>query len=105
LLQAKDVDGAVELSGRALMLRDEMGGVEEDEADVFAAHVAALEAQGKKVEARAVRKRGREQVEEIARRIQDDRWRARFLMGVPAHEALGVDQDITALGTRERTDR
>jgi tetratricopeptide (TPR) repeat protein len=97
LLAAGDVNGAIEQSARALARRDAIGGVEEDDAEVFLTHALALEAAGRKLDAKPVRQRGREQVESIARRITDDRLRKRFLEEVPAHLALGVDVDVTAL--------
>jgi hypothetical protein len=97
LLAAEDIEGAIEQSQRALARRDEIGGVEEDEAEVFLTAVVALEAAGRKEEAREIRRRGRERVESIARRIADDGFRKRFLVEVPAHQALGVDVDVTKL--------
>ncbi len=97
LLEAGDVDGAVEQSERSLLRRDEIGGVEEDEAEVFLTHALALEAAGRALEAKAVRQRGRERVESIARHIADDHFRKRFLGEVPAHRGLGVDVDVTTL--------
>lgn len=95
--KAGDLEGAVELSSRAMSLLGGMGGVEEDEADVFVAAADALEAAGRKLDAKAVRLKGRERVEAIARRIEDDAFRRRFLRDVPAHRALAVDEDVTAL--------
>jgi tetratricopeptide (TPR) repeat protein len=97
LLAAGDVDGAIEQSRRALARRDEIGGAEEDDAEVFLTAVVALEAAGRKEEAREVRQRGRDRVETIARRIADDGFRKRFLEEVPAHRTLGVDVDVTKL--------
>ena len=97
LLAAGDVSGALEQSDRALARRDEIGGVEEDDAEVFLTHSIALEASGKTNEARAVRQRGRERVESIARTITDTKLRMRFLEQVPAHRSLGVDVDVTVL--------
>jgi hypothetical protein len=71
--------------------------VEEDDAEVFLTHALALEAGGRKLEAKAIRQRGRERVESIARRISDDLFRKRFLAEVPAHRELGVDVDVTKL--------
>ena len=57
----------------------------------------ALEASGRKVDARAIRLRGRERVETIARRIGDEDLRRRFLRDVIAHQKLGVDEDVTVI--------
>jgi len=83
-----EVDVALDLSGRALSLRDEAGGVEEDEAEVFAARVAVLRKAGRTAEADAIGKRGRERVREMALRIGDPAWRERFSILPAAHREL-----------------
>ena len=79
---------ALEASDRALRLRDELGSVEEDEAEIFLVHARALEASGRAGEARAVRGRGSARVREIAARIGDAEWTRRFLEDVAAHRVL-----------------
>ncbi len=88
-LDRGDAAGAVELSERAMALRDRLGSIEEDEAELFLVHARALEASGRADEAASVRARGRERVQEIAARIADPELRRGFLEDVEAHRALG----------------
>jgi eukaryotic-like serine/threonine-protein kinase len=88
LLATDDTQGALERSSRALALRDALGGVEEGEAEIFAAHAAVLRAAGRATDADEVRARGRERVRALAERIRDPVWRERFLGGSPAHAEL-----------------
>ncbi|MCZ7680939.1 MAG: AAA family ATPase [Sandaracinaceae bacterium] len=87
-LELGRTDEALASSERALELRDELGGLDEREGEVFLARALALSAAGRQEEAAAVRERGRERVREIARRIRDDAWRERFLADVAGHRAL-----------------
>jgi hypothetical protein len=83
-----DAANALPSSTRALELRDRMGGMEEDEADLFLTHARVLTALGRDAEATATLERGRARVEELARLITDDNWRQRFLEDIPAHREL-----------------
>jgi tetratricopeptide (TPR) repeat protein len=85
------VDAAVAASSRALELRDALGGVEEDEAEVFLVTSRALEAAGRVEEAADVRLRGQSRLRYIARRIADPELRERFLNEVEANRALLAD--------------
>jgi tetratricopeptide (TPR) repeat protein len=87
-------DEALQRSLRAMALRDELGGIEEDEAEVFLVHAQALAAAGRRAEAREVQARGRERLWTIAGRIGDLEWRARFLRDVPAHRALVETEEL-----------
>ncbi len=87
-LELGRTDEALASSERALALRDELGGLDEREGEVFLARALALSAADRHEEAAAVRERGRERVREIARRIRDDAWRERFLADVAGHRAL-----------------
>jgi tetratricopeptide (TPR) repeat protein len=87
-LSMGQTDAALAAATRALALRDELGSVEEDEAEVFLAYARALEAQGRLDEAQEARLRGRSRVQYIARRIADPELRERFLRDVAANRAL-----------------
>ena len=87
-LDEGDVAGALELSERALSIRDRLGGLEEDEAEVFVARIRALRAGQRPQEADAVHRRGRQRVEQLGERLADDRLRALFYEAVPAHRWL-----------------
>jgi tetratricopeptide (TPR) repeat protein len=81
-------DDALALATEAVALRASIGGMEEDEAEIFLAHALALERAGRVDEARAARARGRAIVETIGSRIGDPEWRERFRTDVAAHRAL-----------------
>jgi hypothetical protein len=85
---ADDIAGALARSERALAIRDERQGTEEDEAEVFVARAQALEAAGRADEAASVRERGRRRLREVADGISDPSWRERFVTGLPAHRML-----------------
>lgn len=87
-LRYGDAEAALEHSTRALALRDELGGLEENEADVFVTHARALRANGQPLEARDVLARGRRRIEELAAHIADPEWRERYLNGLPEHREL-----------------
>jgi predicted ATPase/predicted Ser/Thr protein kinase len=96
-LRADRPERALTWSQRAFTLLDELGGVEEDEAEVYLAHAGALEALGRSEEAAEVRARGRRRLEEVAARIADREWRRRFLEDVPAHrELMGFSPGVSA---------
>jgi tetratricopeptide (TPR) repeat protein len=82
------VDRAVEHARAAVTLRDELGGLEEDEGAVFLVLAQALEAAGDAEGAALAWTRGRAAVEATAARIGDRHWRERFVSDVPAHRAL-----------------
>jgi predicted ATPase len=85
-----DAPLALEHSTRAMALRDQLGGIEEDEGEVFLVHVDALAACGRTRAADEVRDRARTRLTELASRINDPVWRRRFLEDVPAHRGLLV---------------
>jgi tetratricopeptide (TPR) repeat protein len=87
-LAANDFAGALACSSRALELRDALGGVEEDEAEVFWTHARALAAAGEHERAAETQARGRDRLWQLARKIGDLEMRARFLRDVPVHRAL-----------------
>jgi tetratricopeptide (TPR) repeat protein len=84
---------ALQLSSRAIATRDRLGGVEEDEAEVFLVHADALSACGRGGEAAAVLERGRRRLLEVAESITEPAWRERFLRDVVAHRTLLGESD------------
>lgn len=86
-LDANQVDEAVESAERALALRDALGGIEEDEGEIFVVLARALDRAGRKDDANHVMARGRATIETAAARIGDAHWRERFL-DLPAHQVL-----------------
>lgn len=87
-LEANRPDAALGCSTEALRVRDELGSLEEDEAEVFVVHARALVDCGRLGEAREVRRRGRARLEFLADRIRDPDMRRRFLEDVPSHRDL-----------------
>ena len=87
-LTAGRVEEALASSEEALALRDELGAVEEDEAEVFLVRARALEAAGRCVEGEDVRARGRARIRELAEHMADETLRVRFLEDVPANREL-----------------
>ncbi|MGE0792383.1 MAG: protein kinase [Sandaracinaceae bacterium] len=83
-----DVAAALAAIERAIEARDALGGVEEDEGELFAIHARILDAAGRSADARTARVKGRAWVETTARRIADPTWRERFTHGVEAHREL-----------------
>lgn len=79
---------ANEIATEALRLRDELGALEEGEADVFLLGVDALRALGRDAEARELALRGAARLREQAACVEDVDARARFLDQVPEHRAL-----------------
>src|SRR5262249_41738592 len=83
-----DPKSASVLAGEALVLRDQLGSVEEDEAEIFLVAAQSLIAVGRQNEARAVLTRGKKILEAVALGIGDADWRKRFLEDVAANRAL-----------------
>ena len=81
---------ALGLSGRALVIRDELGALEEDEAGVFLTHARALRANGREEEAAEVAERGRARLAELAAAIGDPELRRRFFEDVAENRALST---------------
>jgi predicted ATPase len=75
-------------SARAMSLRDELEGIEEDEAEIFDVHARVLDALGRSDEAGRIRSSGRTRIASVAEGIADPGWRERFLRDVAAHRAL-----------------
>jgi len=88
MLVLGDAPAASALSNAAMELRDQMGGSEEDEAELFLTHASALDACGQPAEAAQVRSRGRSRLVEVAARIRDEDLRSRFLDDVETHRRL-----------------
>ncbi len=87
-LRAGDTARALTLSASALELRDRLGGMEEDEAEVYLVRSEALRAAGDEAGARRVAELGRERLDRLATSIQDTELRRSFLEDVRAHRAL-----------------
>lgn len=87
-LAGDDPDAAMQDAERAMEVRDEMGTMEEDEAEVFVALVEALRAVGDHERAREIAALGATRLEFLAGRIEDVDWRARFLVEVPTNRRL-----------------
>ena len=88
LLADGQLERAIATAREAMALRDDLGGIEEDEAEVFLALAAALEAGGETLKAAEVRAQGRGRLRDLATRIADPEWRDRFLHDVASHRAL-----------------
>ncbi|MGE0790514.1 MAG: serine/threonine-protein kinase PknK [Sandaracinaceae bacterium] len=73
---------------RAMQLRDEIGTMEEDEAEIFLALAEALARSGQAERAREIVARGASRLEFLAGRIEDADWRAKFLSEVPINRRL-----------------
>ncbi len=87
-LASGDVARALADAERAMALRDELGTMEEDEAEVFLALAEALRAAGQAERAREIVARGASRLEFLAGRIADVDWRARFLVEVPVNRRI-----------------
>jgi len=87
-LAAGDAAGALADAERAMHLRDEIGTMEEDEAEIFLGLSEALRESGQPERAREVVARGASRLEFLAGRIRDTQWRARFLVEVPINRRL-----------------
>ncbi len=93
-LAGGDAPAALVDAERAMELRDEMGTMEEDEAEVFLALAEACAANGDEERAREIVARGASRLEFLAGRIADTDWRARFLVEVPLNRRL-IELDAT----------
>ncbi|MFK7988796.1 MAG: serine/threonine-protein kinase PknK [Sandaracinaceae bacterium] len=87
-LAGGDVERALSLSKRALAEAMATGGLEEDEAEVYVARIAALQAAGRVEEATRIRQEGQRRLLESAALIREEEWRQRFLSEVKAHRVL-----------------
>lgn len=87
-LGAGNDERALELSSQSMVIRAQLGGIEEDEGQVFLAHVLALTACGQLDRAEDVRRHARRRIQEIAAGIDEPSTRAVFLRAIPAHRAL-----------------
>ena len=87
-LAVGDAEGALGAIERAVAIREELGGLEEDEAETWLAHAEVLDALGRPDDASEIARAGVRRLHELAWRIEDDDWRRRFLKDVPAHRAL-----------------
>jgi tetratricopeptide (TPR) repeat protein len=87
-LRGHDHEEALDLSERALDRRDALGGIEENEAELFVTRAEALDAAGRSEQAREVRERGRARLPELAGRIRDPEWRRHLLSASVAHRSL-----------------
>jgi tetratricopeptide (TPR) repeat protein len=87
-LSGGDVHAALADAERAMSLRDEIGTMEEDEAEVFLALAEACRTAGESERAREIVARGASRLEFLAGRIEDTDWRARFLVEVPLNRRI-----------------
>ncbi|MEZ4339559.1 MAG: protein kinase [Sandaracinaceae bacterium] len=87
-LAGDDPDAALADAERAMTLRDEIGTMEEDEAEIFLALAEALRALGQTERAKEVVARGASRLEFLAARIADVDWRARFLVEVGTNRRI-----------------
>jgi tetratricopeptide (TPR) repeat protein len=87
-LEAEKTNRALELSHRAIELLQRVGGVEEDEAEVYLTRAAILRADGRGPEADGILDRGRERLAKVSGAIQDRALRQQLLEHVAAHRAL-----------------
>ncbi len=74
-----ELERARQLALGALALRDELGGIEEDEAEVFLSAAASLALGGENDQADLILARGRARLMDVAAGIEDEALRARFL--------------------------
>lgn len=94
-LKSGDLASALEDAERAMALRDELGTMEEDEAEVFLALADALRANHQMERSHEIVARGASRLEFLAGRIADPDWRARFLVEVPINRRL-IELDGTS---------
>jgi tetratricopeptide (TPR) repeat protein len=87
-LSRGDAAMALGLSGRALSIRDDLGALEEAEAEVFLTHARALADSGRRDEALLVARRGSARLEELAGKIRDPELRRRFFEDVDENRSL-----------------
>ena len=81
-------DRALDRARRALAIRDELGGLEEEDGSLFLVLAEACDSAGHGREAAEARARGRAIVSSAAARIGDAHWRERFVTDVPSHRTL-----------------
>ena len=86
--KAGDAARALALSDRALELLETLGGVEEDEAEVFLTRAVILQAAGRMDDAEDVLRRGRERLMAVADSITEPDLKTKLLNGVAAHRTL-----------------
>ncbi len=87
-LALEDMGAASEAIARASEARDALGGLEEDEGELWAARIRVLDARGATQEAMLARARAQAWLESTARRISDPVLRERFMGDVAAHREL-----------------
>jgi len=87
-LAAGDVAAGVMLSSDAMVILEEIGSIEEDEAELFLARARAADAAGDSATASAFAARGLQRVAAVSERIGDPELRERFLRNVAAHREL-----------------
>ncbi len=87
-LRGDDPEAALADAERAMALRDGIGTMEEDEAEIFLALAEALRAVGQTERAKEVVARGASRLEFLAGRIADVDWRARFLVEVATNRRI-----------------
>jgi tetratricopeptide (TPR) repeat protein len=84
---------ALETSARAHALLEELGSVDEGEIAIRLVYAEALDASGRRDEARSVLARAKEQVLDRASKIGEQEWRDAFLQRVPENaRALALAQ-------------
>jgi len=85
-----DAEMALALSRRSVAIRDELGGLEEDEAVVFLSYARALRASGREEDAREIARRGQARLSDLAEKIGDPELRRRFIEDVADNRALST---------------
>ena len=83
-----DPQQALAQSKLALTIVELRGGIEEDEAEVYLARIAALKADGQLAEASDLRMQARKRIELVAVHIKDPEVRLSFLEAVTCHREL-----------------
>lgn len=87
-LEDRRPDEALACSRAALSLRDDLGSLEEGEADIFITHAEALTSCGQTSKATGVLERGRERIKELGSKITDRDVRQTFFYGVDSRRRL-----------------
>ncbi len=87
-IRARATEAAIALATEAMAIRDWLGGLEEDEGEVFSVLSRALAQAGREDEAREVRARGWARIQEIGARISDAELRRCFFEDVRSHQVL-----------------
>jgi tetratricopeptide (TPR) repeat protein len=83
-----DAEEAARFARDALFLRDELGGVEENEAEIYVTYADALAASGRSSEAEEILAAGHARLVDVVAGIADAEWRERFVRAVPANRRL-----------------